>query len=86
MQHDPTAVTAQGFDANWGTNCLGPYFWTKLLEPALLASSSTKARVVNTSSMVYKYSVPTLSGIDEDTLVAGSKRDEAIKKLGSQAT
>ncbi|KAF7356548.1 hypothetical protein MVEN_00988500 [Mycena venus] len=46
--------TADGYDLQFGTNVLGPFFFTKLLLPALLAgaksSSDGKARVVNTSS------------------------------------
>ncbi|KAJ7247615.1 hypothetical protein B0H12DRAFT_737275 [Mycena haematopus] len=46
--------TADGYDLQFGTNVLGPFFFTKLLLPALLAgaksSSDGKARIVNTAS------------------------------------
>ncbi|KAF7308473.1 hypothetical protein HMN09_00696300 [Mycena chlorophos] len=44
--------TTDGYDLQFGTNVLGPFYLTKLLLPALLAAgkSSGGARVVNTSS------------------------------------
>ncbi|KAJ7823018.1 hypothetical protein B0H13DRAFT_2215759 [Mycena leptocephala] len=46
--------TADGYDLQFGTNVLGPFCFTKLLLPALLAGAKSspdgKARVVNTSS------------------------------------
>lgn len=45
-------LTVDGYDLTWGTNVLGPFYFTKLLLPALLSASSPgeKSRVVNTSS------------------------------------
>ncbi|PPR04095.1 hypothetical protein CVT24_010668 [Panaeolus cyanescens] len=47
-------LTKQGYDAQFGTNVLGHFYFTKLLLPALLrgakSSPDGKARVVNTSS------------------------------------
>ncbi|KAJ7782022.1 hypothetical protein DFH07DRAFT_792336 [Mycena maculata] len=46
--------TSDGYDLQFGTNVLGPFYFTKLLTPALLegakSSPDGKARVVNTSS------------------------------------
>ncbi|KAF9783764.1 hypothetical protein BJ322DRAFT_1007799 [Thelephora terrestris] len=45
-------LTVDGYDMTWGTNALGPFYFTKLLLPALLKTSSLgdKSRVVNVSS------------------------------------
>ncbi|KAJ3562160.1 hypothetical protein NP233_g9751 [Leucocoprinus birnbaumii] len=48
-------VTEDGYDIQWGTNALGPFYFTQLLMPALLngfKNSGTKSRVVFTSSIV----------------------------------
>lgn len=88
MKRDPKAVTAQGYDTNWGVNCLGSFFWTELIKPALLASADhtgRRARIISVSSFMHKLSVPAADGIDEDTLVAAPKRDEAISMMGGRA-
>jgi len=45
-------VTVDGYDMTWGTNTLGPFYFTTLLLPALFKASTpeNKSRVVNTSS------------------------------------
>ncbi|KAF9780976.1 NAD(P)-binding protein [Thelephora terrestris] len=45
-------LTVDGYDMTWGTNVLGPFYFTKLLLPALFKASvpENKSRVVNTSS------------------------------------
>jgi len=45
-------LTVDGYDMTWGTNTLGPFYFTKLLLPALLKASTPgdKSRVVNISS------------------------------------
>ena len=53
----PMDWTSQdGFDLVWGTNVVGPWYFTELLMPALLAGAQTSpdhhARVVATSSSV----------------------------------
>ncbi|KAJ6518864.1 hypothetical protein C8R45DRAFT_949562 [Mycena sanguinolenta] len=49
--------TADGYDMQFGTNAIGPFYFTKLLLPALLAgaksSSDGKARIVNTASAMH---------------------------------
>ncbi|KAJ3501076.1 hypothetical protein NLJ89_g9504 [Agrocybe chaxingu] len=61
-------LTAQNYDLQFGTNVLGPFYFTKLLIPALLAgvksSPDGTARIVNTSSSA-AYSA---SNIDFNTL------------------
>ncbi|KAG6907099.1 hypothetical protein DXG01_010512 [Tephrocybe rancida] len=47
-------VTEDGYDIQWGTNVVGPFHFTQLLMPALLAAggnSDDKSRVVFTSSI-----------------------------------
>lgn len=47
-------MTSNGFDAQWGTNCLGHAHFTMCLIPELLegarTSSDGKVRVINTAS------------------------------------
>jgi len=43
----PYATTTDGFEMQWGTNHIGPFYLTHLLLPMIIAS---KGRVVNTSS------------------------------------
>lgn len=75
-------LTTQGYDAQFGTNVLGPYFFTKLLIPALHTSfgaSGVKARVLNVSSALLSEAPKNAMGIEWDSLKGGKKRDEAIK-------
>ncbi|KXN84582.1 hypothetical protein AN958_12263, partial [Leucoagaricus sp. SymC.cos] len=69
-------VTEDGYDIQWGTNALGPFYLTQLLMSALLTAarnSGKKSRVVFTSSIVVA------KGINFDTLKDTSER----KKLGA---
>ncbi|KAJ6591511.1 hypothetical protein DFH09DRAFT_1137201 [Mycena vulgaris] len=72
--------TADGYDLQFGTNVLGPFFFTKLLLPALLAGAKTspdgKARVVNTSSGMHL-----MNKLDFKAILDDKKR----KKAGTQA-
>jgi len=45
-------LTVDGYDMTWGSNALGPFYFTKLLLPALFKASTpeSKSRVINTSS------------------------------------
>ncbi|KAI5477915.1 short-chain dehydrogenase/reductase SDR family protein [Pseudohyphozyma bogoriensis] len=72
-------ITAQGWDGQFGTNCLGHYFFTKLLMPAL--TRAAPSRVINTSSSGWMFAPPG-EGIDWDVLKAGPARDAAIEKWG----
>ncbi|EJD00113.1 NAD-binding protein [Fomitiporia mediterranea MF3/22] len=50
------AITEDGYDIQWGTNVVGPFYFTQQLMPALLAAAENspdkKARVLFTSSIV----------------------------------
>jgi len=74
-------LTEQGYDAQFGVNVIGHFYFTQLLLPALLAGAQSspdkKARVVNTSSLTST----TVNGIDFNTL----KDSPARKKLGLDA-
>ncbi|KAJ7759257.1 hypothetical protein B0H16DRAFT_1819836 [Mycena metata] len=71
--------TADRYDLQFGTNVLGPFYFTKLLLPALLAgaksSADGKARVVNTSSGMHL-----MNKLDFKVILDDKKR----KKAGSQ--
>ncbi|KAK7055765.1 NAD(P)-binding protein [Favolaschia claudopus] len=46
-------LTSQGYDMTFGTNVLGPFYFTKLLLPTLIATAAAEgkpARVINTAS------------------------------------
>ncbi|KAI1125037.1 short-chain dehydrogenase [Nemania abortiva] len=63
--------TAQGYDLQLGTNCLGPFLFTQLLTPTLIATAKTapkgSARVVWVSSSAADHLNPR-GGIDFDNL------------------
>ncbi|KAK9764750.1 hypothetical protein K7432_007513 [Basidiobolus ranarum] len=46
----PYSTTADGFEAHFGTNHLGPFLFTNLILPRVLASKTGDPRVVNISS------------------------------------
>ena len=52
-------LTADGYDLQFGTNCLGHFYFTKLLLPLMIESAKSspdhKARVVNTSSSAHMF-------------------------------
>lgn len=45
----PYALSEDGYEIQWATNYMGPYLFTKLLIPTLLATSG-EVRVVNLTS------------------------------------
>lgn len=73
---DPSVdlVTAENYDFQFGVNCLGPFFLTKLLLPTLIATAKTRptkrVRIINTSSWAHLQA----KGIDFDTFKDGSRR------------
>ncbi|KAK4700611.1 hypothetical protein P7C70_g5631, partial [Phenoliferia sp. Uapishka_3] len=71
-------LTSQGYDLQMGTNVLGPYFFTKLLLPALKAAHG---RIINTSSSGHHFT-PGESGLDFATFDGGNERDRIIKSWG----
>ncbi|THH31611.1 hypothetical protein EUX98_g2596 [Antrodiella citrinella] len=72
-------TTADGYDLQFGTNVVGPFYFTELLMPALFAgketSSDSHARIITTSSFG-----AFLSGLHWDTFVDGPPR----VKLGTK--
>jgi len=54
MEPPVDALTSDGYDLQFGTNVLGPFYFTKLLLPLLLSTAKSspngKARVINTAS------------------------------------
>ncbi|KAI0756275.1 NAD(P)-binding protein [Daedaleopsis nitida] len=81
VMHPPKQlVTADGYDLQFGVNCMGHFYLTQLLMPALLAGKETSpdhhARVITTSS-----AAAYLDTFHWDTFKDGPKR----KKLGGTA-
>ncbi len=84
MADPPSALTAQNYDAQFGTNVLGHFLLTSLLLSSLRAStklSGTKARIVHTSSDGHKMAPG--AGIEYDSLKAGPARDAKVKAWGA---
>lgn len=73
-------LTQEGFDMTFGTNVVGPYLFTTLLIPVLLATAadSGEARIVNTSS--FGHMLAPKPCIDWDTLKPGNKNSEGDRK------
>ena len=68
------ALTAEGYDMQWGTNVLGHFYFTELLIPVLVAGAKTSpdghARVITTSSSgAYAETLPPPRAL---TFIAGS--------------
>ncbi|KAI3337194.1 short-chain dehydrogenase [Xylariaceae sp. AK1471] len=63
--------TAQGYELQLGTNCIGPFLFTRLLTPMLIATAKTapkgSVRVIWVSSSATEHLNPT-GGIDLDNL------------------
>lgn len=76
-------LTKDGFDLQFGTNVIGPAYFTMLLLPLLLETAREaemgSVRVVNDSSLVHTLAPP-FRAINYDTVRAGPVRD---RKLGS---
>ncbi|KDQ57600.1 hypothetical protein JAAARDRAFT_268980 [Jaapia argillacea MUCL 33604] len=66
-------ITADGYDIQFGTNVLGPFLFTKLLIPTLIAgsqsSSDHKSRIITTSSQGHYF-----YNLNWDTFVDGPTR------------
>ena len=71
-------ITKEGYDLQWGTNVVGPFFFAELLMPALLEGVKTSpdqhTRVIATSS-----STAYLNTIHWDTFTDGETR----RKMGT---
>lgn len=46
-------TTAQGYEMQLGVNCLGPFLFTKLLTPTLLATAADKSTLTNETRVVF---------------------------------
>jgi NAD(P)-dependent dehydrogenase (short-subunit alcohol dehydrogenase family) len=83
------SLSAQGYEAHMGTNCLGPFLLTKLLLPILTktARSSPKGsvRVIFTSSSIVDMTGPS-GGVSLDELAPGNhSKDKANNYSASKA-
>ncbi|KAF7367065.1 Short-chain dehydrogenase/reductase family protein [Mycena sanguinolenta] len=84
MISPPEMLTAQGYDLQFGTNCIGHFFLTELLLPALLkshAETGIRARIMHTSSIGHNLA-PGKRGIEFESLKGGPERDAWVKKAG----
>ncbi|KAJ7636806.1 hypothetical protein FB45DRAFT_864794 [Roridomyces roridus] len=84
LHTDCTLLTVQGLDLQFGTNVLGPFFFTELLLRALTKSfqqNQVPARVINTSSA--GYTTAPGSGVEFNLVKPGPERDEWIKNAGN---
>ena len=84
----PGSVSAQGFEAHMGTNCLAPYLLTKLLLPILMSTaksaSPVSTRVVFTSSSIVEFGPK--GGLSLDELQPGKHgKDKAQNYAASKA-
>ncbi|KAL1746023.1 NAD(P)-binding protein [Schizophyllum fasciatum] len=74
-------LTAQGYDAQFGTNVLGHFYLTKLLLPILLQTTKSSpdghSRVIHTSSMMHWQA----ETVDVETLTDTPRRRKASKDL-----
>lgn len=79
-------LTEDGYDLQFGTNCVGHWYLTKLLLPTLLetakASSEHSVRVITTSSSTHHFAPK--SGIYWDTIERGEDVEKARKKVGTR--
>ncbi|KAJ7508810.1 hypothetical protein B0H11DRAFT_1963743 [Mycena galericulata] len=68
-------LTAQNIDLPFGTNVLGPFYFTKLLTPTLLATAAAgkKPRIITTASLGAQMH-PQEDGINYNTLLDGPAR------------
>ncbi|KAJ7504325.1 hypothetical protein B0H11DRAFT_2349868, partial [Mycena galericulata] len=80
--------TSDGYDLQFGTNVLGPFYFTKLLLPALIAGAKSspdgKARVVNTSSGMHLMNKLHFKVIQDDNKrkKAGTQLLYSLSKFG----
>ncbi|KAH8115060.1 NAD-binding protein [Phellopilus nigrolimitatus] len=74
-------LTADGYDLQFGTNCLGHFYFTKLLLPTLTETAKSApdkhARVITTSSSVHMFHGP---GLKWDTLKDSPARRKCSKQ------
>ncbi|KAE9577791.1 putative oxidoreductase [Colletotrichum fructicola] len=83
-------VSAQGHEIQLATNCLGPYFLTKLLSPVLISTASAaetngSVRVLFTTSIATQLGAPD-GGIDVNKLLAPTNDQQvnyALSKTGN---
>lgn len=72
--------TAQGHEMHFGVNCLGPFLFTKLLTPTLIATAQDKATASGTVRVVYLTSMAADLFSDNNTIVDMDNLDFHIDK------
>ncbi|KAK0437951.1 NAD(P)-binding protein [Desarmillaria tabescens] len=75
----PLALIEQGYDLQFGVNMLGVFYFTKLLIPTLMPTSTSnpefKPRIINTASLNHIF----VNGLKFDTFKDGPKRRKMNK-------
>lgn len=70
------AITSDGYDLQWGTNCLGHYIFTETLLPTLISTAANKppgtVRIITTSSSAHTMAVK--GGVNMVDLTQGQFR------------
>lgn len=78
-------VTVEGYDLQFGTNCLGHWYLTQLLMPTVLEAARNSprgsVRVITTSSLAHVFHPG--PGFDWETLQRGDVAMPSRKKLGA---
>lgn len=81
-------LTQEGFDMTFGTNVIGPYLFTTLLMPVLLATAAKagEARIVSTSSLWHMVAPkPCITWETLGPFTSSPESDKKRRKLGADA-
>ncbi|KAL8821414.1 MAG: hypothetical protein Q9191_007310 [Dirinaria sp. TL-2023a] len=57
LQNDGSTKTAQGYEWHFGVNVMGPFLFTQLLTPILVATAKAGSEPANTVRVVWRYGV-----------------------------
>ncbi|KAG8162047.1 hypothetical protein KVR01_007812 [Diaporthe batatas] len=72
--------TVQGYEKHFGVNCLGPFLFTKLLTPTLIATAQDKTTAPGTVRVVYLTSAAADLFSDKNTIVDMDNLDFHVEK------
>lgn len=75
-----TERTVQGHEMHFGVNCLGPFLFTKLLTPTLIATAQDKGTTPGTVRVIYLTSTAADLFSDKNTIVDMNNLDFNVDK------